>query len=204
MADTLDILVVESHHHAADEAIAALEAAGHRVHRCHDAGDRSFPCVGLTGAACPIDEGVDVALLVRQHVSPRPTPLEDVVRCAVRAGVPLVEQGPDVFDPFEPWVLERADRDVVAACVRATGRQFDQLRDEVMARISTVVLAAGVAPASIDCHIESDGPRLNVSLIGPLVDLRFQQALGVRVLDAIRTARRTYGEVNVSYRTARA
>jgi hypothetical protein len=138
MAQTLDVLVMESHPHAADEAVAALVAAAHRVHRCHEPGGRSFPCVGLTNpGACPLDRGIDVALLVRRRIAPRPTPWEGGVSCVIRAGVPLIEEGPEILDPFEPWVTARSDGDVVAACSRvleegrSTARRLrkDDIRD---------------------------------------------------------------------------
>jgi hypothetical protein len=158
MAQTLDVLVMESHPHAADEAEAALVAAGHRVHRCHEPGGHGFPCVGVIDpAACPLDRGVDVALLVRRRVAPRPTPWEGGVSCVIRAGVPLVEAGPDVLDPFERWVVARSDGDVGQACRRAleAGRSSARMRWDVDVRDqSTTRLAPG--------HIGSLNPELEV------------------------------------------
>ena len=93
MNETLDVLLLENRPGAGEIEQAALEEAGHRVHRCHPAGDREFACVGIVdGGTCPLDGQIDVTLLVRRGVSPRPTPFEDGVRCAIRHGTPIVEQ----------------------------------------------------------------------------------------------------------------
>jgi hypothetical protein len=58
---------------------------------------------------CPLAAHADVALLVRDRVAPYPTPLEQGAMCAVRAGVPLVEDGSAALDPYEPWLAARVD-----------------------------------------------------------------------------------------------
>jgi hypothetical protein len=200
MTNPLDVLVLESHPHAATMAVADLEAAGHRVHRCHRPGDRGFPCVGVTDpTACPIANGVDVALVVRRRVSPRPTPLEGGVSCAIRAGVPVVEEGPDTLDPFAPWLAGRSHGNVVEACERAVGVAYAPLREAILARLVPLVTAVGVDLAAIECRIAPDGPRLQVELSGPEVGRALEHAFGVRVLDAVRSFGRTFGEVNVTY-----
>src|SRR5262245_44068137 len=201
MTQHLDVLIMESQRGAAAEAEAALTAAGHHVLRCHEADDRGFPCVGMTRPdACPLDQPVDVALLVRPHVDPRPSPLEGGVSCAVRAGVPLVEDGPDLLDPFDPWVAERVatELDVVAACQSAAEQAFDPLRAEILDRITVLLRSVRIRPDQVVCRFDTDGAALRVALDVPTeVDRHLEQALAVRVLDAVRTSPRTFGEVNV-------
>ena len=73
----MDILVTESASGAARAAAEHLEAAGHRVHRCHDTSASTFPCAGLT-SECPLDAGaIDLVLTVRGHVRMTPAPAED-------------------------------------------------------------------------------------------------------------------------------
>jgi hypothetical protein len=120
MTGALDVLLIESSPHAGAAAAAELKAAGHRVHRCFRPGACGFPCVGVTHpSACPIDRGIDVALLVRPRVNPRPTQLERAVSCVIRARVPLVEYGPSILDPYESWLAARAEGRVTDACVEA-------------------------------------------------------------------------------------
>jgi hypothetical protein len=202
MPDSLAVMLVESGLSAVNGAAATLEAAGHRVHRCFQPGDRGFPCVGVTDpAACPIVHGVDVVLLVRRRVNPRPSLLEGGVGCAIRAGVPIVEDGPAILDPFEPWVTVRADGDVAEACVEAVGKGFEALRHDIVGRTARLIDAAGLDPVSVECTVAMDFPRLHIRLSGPRVGKRLEQALAVRVLDAVRASGRTYGEVDVSYET---
>ena len=201
MTRSLDVLVVESGVRAADVAAAELQAAGHRVHRCHDEDHRGFPCRGLDGTApCPVDTGVDVALLVRPRVTPRPTASEDGVRCALRAGVPLVEEGPEVLDPFTPWVARRVEPggDVAAACVATADAAREPLRRRIEARIAPLAAAQGFDPGTVQTRFESTGTSLAVHLDMPVpVSRAASQALAVRVLDAVRSMGRTAGAVDV-------
>jgi hypothetical protein len=203
MTEPLGVLVIESHSGAAAPAVAALEAAGHRAMSCYADGERAFPCVGITEPAlCPIDRGADVALLVRRRISPRPTPLEGGVPCAIRAQLPIVESGPDILDPFEPWIAKRSTGDdVVAACEQAHREVFDPLRDDITTRLGPVAGTDGFDPEALDCDIRTDGDALRVGVSGPGLSRARKQAIGVRVLDAVRDTGRRYGKVDVRYDT---
>jgi hypothetical protein len=200
MTKSLEVLVIESHRGAAAGAVHDLEAAGHHVQRCHDEDSPGFPCRGVIDAAqCPLVRHTDVALLVRSRVAPRPTPLEQGATCAIRAGVPLVEAGPEALDPFELWLAARVDDDVVATCEAASGAALGQLRREILRLVAPVLLAAGIAAERAMCRLEPEATRLNVRFDLPVsVSPRVRQALAVRVLDAVRGAGRTYGPVQVS------
>lgn len=206
MAERLDVMVLESAPHAADAAVDQLEAAGHRAHRCHPPRARPFPCVGITDPpACPVVAGAEalVALLVRPRVTPRPTPFESGVRCAIRAGLPIVEDGPEILDAYERWVTARAGGNDVARALLVTSRSAHRpLEQAIGERIAAVLHAAAIDASSVVCRVERDGPRLHVRLTGPEVDWRVKHALAVRVLDAIRSSGRTYGSVDVSYEQA--
>ena len=90
---------------AGDHAIDLLQQAGHDVVRCHDRDLGAFPCNALVpGGACAVeDDTLDVALVVRSHPWPRPTPLEDGVSCALRHHLPVVVAGRTILNPYEPW-----------------------------------------------------------------------------------------------------
>jgi hypothetical protein len=202
MTKTLDVLVVGSDPGATEEAERNLAQHGHRVHRCHEPGADPFPCVGLADpAACPLDQSIDVTLLVRRGVHPRPMATEDGVRCAIRAGVPIVEDGSDFYDPFDPWIARRvgAHDDLIAACEAAADRRFDELRTLIRHRITRLAAAAGTSANEVTCRIEPTGNDLQVDLYAPVpLDPRMQQALAVRVLDAVHASGRTYGQVDVN------
>lgn len=104
------VLVLESDPRAATVAGQAVEAAGHEVVRCFAPGVGAFPCRALeVGAMCPVDEGVDVALLVRSRPWPKPTALERGGICALRARVPLVVAGHHGLDPWVAWASASID-----------------------------------------------------------------------------------------------
>lgn len=181
-------------------AAVELERAGHRVHRCHDAGEPAFPCRGVADpAGCPLDGAIDVVLVVRPHVHPNPSVLEDGVACAIRAGVPVVEDGSSILDPFAPWVTARVgDGGVSVACEQAAALGYEPVADDVLRRCAPVLEAAGVDPASARCWMELEWPRLQVHIDVPAT-LRAgdREALAVRALDAVRASRRTYDKIDV-------
>jgi len=174
-------------------------AAGHRVHRCYEPDGPGFPCAAIREpGSCPLDHGVDVALAVRVSIEPRPTRYELGASCAIRAKVPIAELGLADLDPFEPWVTCRTDDDVVQGVETAADRGLEDLRHSIAARIGAVVPST-VDPGEITYRFQRDGQRLVVHLYGPAIGQRVEQAMAVRVLDAVWHSSRTYGEVDVSY-----
>ncbi len=206
MTRPLDVLLLENRPGVGLAEQAALEDAGHRVHRCHEPGDEEFPCKGMTDrGTCPMDGPIDVTLLVRRGVSPRPTPFEDGVRCASRRDVPIVEHGSDALDPYAPWVAHRVGlgESVVTECVLAADRSNDPLRRAMLDRVRPVLSAASIDPDTVACDIERVEGALEAHVTLPRPpDRRLEQALAVRVLDAVRASGRTYGQVSVQVHTA--
>jgi hypothetical protein len=202
MTRPLDVLVIESHPGDAASAVHALEAAGHHVHRCYDDDSLGFPCRGVVDPAeCPLARRSDVALLVRGRVAPRPTELEQGASCALRAGVPLVEDGPVALDPFEPWLAARVDQNVVATCEAVSDTALGELRREILRLAAPIFLSAAIPASQARCRIGPQATRLHVRFDLPVaVAPRVKQALAVRVLDAVRGAGRTYGPVEVTAR----
>lgn len=203
------MLLIESDPGVGATDAELLAAAGHRVHRCYpvrDPEEGHVPlrdrhlCLGVTEGLCPLRDGVDVALLVRRRAVTRPTAAEAGVSCALRAGVPVVEDGPDLLDPYEPWLAGRVDHgDVVASCERVVDADLQRLHHDIARRIGPVCDAAGLTPDDLRCRFETDGTRLRVVLTGPTVGRFVEQALAVRVLDAVRGIGRTFGQVDVGY-----
>jgi hypothetical protein len=147
-----------------------------------------------------LDDPIDVTLLVRNVGSAGATPYEDGVRCSIRRGVPIVEHGPDALDPYEPWLAHRVSlgESVVSRCELTAEQAMDPLRHAIVERIRPVSEAAGLDPESVACDIQRNGGALVVHLTVPIVvaaDL--EQAMAVRVLDAVRASGRTYGQVGV-------
>jgi hypothetical protein len=202
MSPSLDVLVTESHAGAAAEAEAILRNAGHRTHRCYDPESQGFPCKGLLKPdGCPLDHGIDVALLARRRVLPTPSSLENGVICAIRAGIPVAERGPEVLDPFAPWVSARFEdtADVVDACEQAVVEGLEPLRHHILDSVNKTLTAAGAESGALGCTIERQGSRLIVRLSGPAVAERLRQAAAVEAVAAVHRAGVDTDPLDVSY-----
>jgi hypothetical protein len=91
------------------------------------------------------------------------------------------------------------DGDVADVCAAADDAAQAGLRRRILQLVRPTLTGAGVLPTDVTCRIEPHGSDLHVrfGLPGP-VSHRVEQALAVRVLDALRAGRRTYGHVSVS------
>jgi hypothetical protein len=196
----MDVMLIENRPGAGDPSAAALVAAGHRVHRCHDHTEDAFPCRGvIDDSACPLSRGAQVALLVRQGVTPRPTAFEQGVHCALRAGLPVVEEGAAVLDPYGPWLAGRADGDPVGACARAVDGAFAPLHAELAAATSDVITDDGADPADVAWRVESTPERLHLLATGPDLSPAARSRLAVRALDVVRRRGPAHQRADVSY-----
>jgi hypothetical protein len=211
MTANLSVLLIESDVRVGDTDACAVEAAGHTVQRCYPAAERGAAaggspsddalCTGVTSGTCPLDTGVDVALLVRPQLATKPAWREAGVSCALRAGVPVVEDGPDLLDPYEPWISGRVGGDVVASCETAARGAEGAIVREVVRRTDPVLRGAGIDPASVTCRVVPRWPDVRVVFEGPPVPASLQQALSVRALDAVHATPRRFRGIDVSYET---
>ncbi len=198
MTDTLDVLLLESHQGAAAAAETELLAAGHRVHRCHDERSRGYPCVGLSpDGACPLDGPIDVALDVRQHITPRPTPLEDGVTCASREGIPLVIDGSDLLDPFARIATTHVRGHVARACTEAVDEALRPLATAAQESLHAFMTSRGHDVDAAQLSFEARGAHLVVRLRTDGLDRSMASLLAVRALDAIRPVNRRWKKVDV-------
>lgn len=195
------VLVLESERRAADDAIDRLEAAGHEVVRCHEPAWRAFPCVGMTGT-CPVEAGVDVALVVRSREYGLPSPFEDGARCAARAGVPLVVMGDAATNPYEQWTVAHADlRTVVHAVEEAVHQPLPHLSGLATEVVRDVLTAFGLDPAAGGAEVHRDGSGLWVDVVlAETVDPNVANQAVVRVAAAVRAAQARSPRIDVGVR----
>lgn len=201
---TLDVLLLESRPGDAAHAGTLLADAGHRVHRCWEDGvptrNGGFaPCTALTGGTCPLDDGIDVALVVRSGVEPRAGDPEVGVRCALRARVPVVEDGADLLDPFAPWLAARVGDDVVGTCEAAARDALAPSAATVRDGLAPLLAAEGLGPDAVDVALEAAGDHLTVRLHGPDVPPRLRQALSVRAVALLPPRSRPSSRVDVAW-----
>jgi hypothetical protein len=196
----MEVLVVESEPGAADAAVAALEAADHRVLRCHEQGADPFPCRGLEPGDCPLDRRtVQVVLDVRGRTSPRPGPLEDGVVCGLRRRLPVVVAGTSAINPFARFpVVDAGRQDVVAACERAVnGPRADHQAVADGALRDTLGRAGHEQPGSSSVRLTSTGLQVTLHLPED-TDARTRGMAAVRVMGALRRFDRHAGSIDVA------
>jgi hypothetical protein len=186
---TLNVMVLESEHGAADVATRELRAAGHTVLTCHEPGTAPFPCRGVIEAStCPLrSHDIDVALVVRDGTRPQPTLDEDGVRCALVQRVPLVVSGSRVLDPYDEFATRAIDAsdDVVAACQQAADAPI-----QTLGRRATEVLAEVLgtsADSAPRAEVTRRSGRLDVHVLrGEAMSKKERSQAAVRIAMALR------------------
>jgi hypothetical protein len=201
MARSLDVLLIDAQPDAGLRSAAQLAAAGCRVHRCYPrvSAGGARACVAVTDGTCPIDDGgVDVAVVAGPVPDDSAAAAPAGVTCALRRHVPLVADD-TCSASFGSRLAARANGDIVAACQRAAGEAFADLRRDIFRRLRPALDAEGLGPDDLACWFRLDGPRLTITLEGPPATLGLQQTLAVRALDAVRASGRTFRQVDVEY-----
>jgi len=197
---SLNVMVLESEHGAADEARAELVEAGHVVLQCHDRGRPTFPCRGIVDAeSCPLNSHtVDVALTVRSRVRSQPAPSEDGVRCALMARVPLIVAGPSALDPYEGFETRVLDRTygVVETCEAAAGAELVAYARRAEAVISDCIGAHRAWSARVGVTRRSGGLRVRVTGLDAATRQERQTAV-VRIVGALRRLDRAARTIDV-------
>ena len=133
------VLMLESHPGVAGGAIARLVEAGHTIVRC-DTADREYPCRGLApGGQCPLDQPVDVAVLVQEAGTGQ---VEPGAVCAARCRIPVIEvTGAEaaVRSSVAAWTAPSGP-DLLAACERAArdGRAHKRAIEERLITLGVV------------------------------------------------------------------
>jgi hypothetical protein len=194
--------MLESHPGVANLAVADLTEAGHTVVRC-DTEDRRVPCRGLAaGGECPLDEHVDVAVIVQENGSNRVAP---GAICAARSRVPVVEVDPTddaacfTANPWRPV----AAADLIDECERAAHDGSAHAQVVVDRLLSLGVLAFDEVDgpaATIAIAVTRDGGRLHMTI--ELADsVRDREAELVRAAtQALRGFDRRAAVIDVSVR----
>lgn len=186
----MNVLVIESEVGAADADAQKLAARGDVVFRCFPdhwgANVRTdpFQCIGVSEGACPLDCGVDAAVMRTDGIYPSIHTAGSL--CAMRRGVPVatVGQGSDVVDLVEAAVDEG----------------WHLLRREIRWRIAPLLSDLEIRGDAVDLNFETLGPDLYVTVSGPDLDPRDRQRVASRVADAVAASKRQFSKTNVAYR----
>ena len=180
------VLVVEHEPDAAAAILEGLRDAGHEPVTCHKAGV-SFPCVGISDT-CPMEAGVDVALVVRTPGAEEPSTLEDGVACSIRGHIPVVVAGgEEATNPFAQWTVEFVDAEVadaVEAVARAATAPHADL-SEVAADAARRVLVGAVESPTATVYSSRSGFKVIVQIDGSVPELD-RARVATWVLTALR------------------
>lgn len=160
------VLLLSSDAAPFEDVDRVLEEAGVTIARCHVDGESAFPCAGLVTGACPLDgeQGVDVAVDVRQHPWPNPTARELGVTCALRSDVPLVVVGRSPH-PFEQWAVTTRDASgVLDACDDAIADALEAPRAAAAEAVASVLANHGMGERPFAVGLERSGGQLRVRI----------------------------------------
>jgi hypothetical protein len=201
---SLNVLVLESERGAADAAACELEAAGHKVLRCHEPGAPAFPCKALAEEpSCPLREGVvDVALTVRKRPRSQPAPQEDGVTCALESHVPLVVAGAIVMNPYMKYATELVEEpyNVVEACERAAEAPLGRHADRAAGALASVLDVHEVTGVHPTVEVFRREGRLHVDVHGANeLDHTVKSIGSVRIIGALRQFDRDAGGIDVVF-----
>ena len=151
------VLLLSSDERPDDKVERELVDAGFDVHRCHEPGAAPFPCVGLAGGSCPLDDegGIDVAVDVRSLPWRLPTRHEMGVTCALRAHVPVVvvTHGSHPFEGLGA-VTATPDASVVEVIGDAIAASLEDARAAAEEAVAAVLATHGVANAPFSVQLE--------------------------------------------------
>lgn len=196
---TIDVLLIESRPGMGRMQARELADAGHRVQRCYPPGSVGFPCVALDGGTCPLDDGVDVAVLAPGAGS-TPTPFETGVSCALRAGIPVVATGDHGRAPFDSYLTA----DTAGRAVDAAEAGVESARSEIESAIRElavdVLRNVDVDPSEFTVRTARDGNHRRVEIEGPILERRYERTLCVRAFDVLRQHRDSVTTIDVAYR----
>ena len=184
----MHVLVMESSPGVAREAIGDLERAGHHVHRCHEAGDRPFPCSGLATGDCPLEHAaIDVVVTVRDRPRATPSPIEDGVACALRRRVPVVVSGQSLMNPFEEHGAVAIDGDVVTACESVMRGPQAGHTAQAQEALDELLALHGCDPGSGAVTVRRVENRLEVRMtVDPSVPQPIRRMAAVRITGGLR------------------
>lgn len=187
----MNVLVIESEVGSADADAQALADHGDVVFRCfpdhwgRDQRDEPFRCIGVTDGACPLDCGIDVAVMRTDGLYPSIHTAGSL--CAMRRGIPVAE-------------IERG-QDVVVLAQEAVEDGYDALRSEIRWRVAPLLSELEVRGDSINVDFETLESDLYVTLTGPSLEPIERQRIASRVADAVASSKRVFSKTNVAYRS---
>ncbi|MCB1262654.1 MAG: hypothetical protein KDB33_20000 [Acidimicrobiales bacterium] len=176
------VLLLETSPGVATEVSAELEAAGHAVERCHDAGDDAFACNGLLeGHNCPLEEGIDVAVALTDGAT------ADGVRCTLRRHVPLVI-GDDEDVPFAEFATARAGGSLLDALDAAVATPLARHGAAALRSERSVLEMHGYDSTAATATVVRNGTTDLLVHLDPgiVVSKQVADILSVRVVGAVR------------------
>jgi hypothetical protein len=198
------VLMLESHVGVAAATVARLTEAGCTIVRC-DTADRRYPCRGLAaGGECPLDEHVDVAVLVQEIGTDH---VEHGAVCAARNRVPVVEvdgaDGAERF-PIRSWTSV-AGSDLIDACEEAArdGRAHAHAVEDRLVALGVVTPAElGRQTGTVAIDVTRGANRLRMT-VGLADTVRDREAEIVRAAtQALRDFDRQPAVIDVAVRSA--
>ena len=173
-------LVVEGFPGSGSVAVEALESAGHTATTCFEGNGPPFPCTGVAGGPCPLDDGtVSVVVATRDAPVPCLLPREVGLTCALRARLPVVLAGQRSWHPVDAFadaIVPLEGRAIVGACEAVVSGRSPAHEAAANAVLDGTLMSA---------EVRRDGPQLDVVIHRNGADEKTARTAAVHVLQRI-------------------
>jgi hypothetical protein len=148
---------------------------------------------------CPVEDGVDASVVVRNRGYGLPSPFEDGARCAARHGVPIVVIGDAATNPFEAWTAAHTTVDAVAEAVEtASTEPLPHLSATATETLRAFLAQEGLpGDAAAEVRRTAGGLTVDLHLVADLEQPLVEQA-ALRVMAAVRRLDTTSPRVDVT------
>jgi hypothetical protein len=181
------VLIPQTDTPGAHIAAARLRGQGDTVATCYGDANGEW-CAAVSGGRCPLDDGVDMVVVVRPEISAERLPREEAALCGAARGIPVVIAGASGGHPYAAIATaddETSDVTAVVGTVAALPLVWHST--VATGALRTSLIASGVDPAGawVDVHRRNGGLVVHLNLLAP-GDRRSLGVAAVRVLAAMR------------------
>lgn len=183
----MHVLIPQTETPGAHIAAARLRGQGHTVSTCYE--DSQSPwCKAVAGTGCPLDDAVDMVVVMRPKATSERLPREEAALCAASRGVPVVIGGAIGGHPYGAIATADDESSDITSVVRTVAAlPLVRHSTAATAALRQSVAAHGVDPADAwaEVYRRDGGLKVRMYLPSDCPDSSLVGMAAVRVLGAM-------------------